>query len=141
MKRALDLIIGLVATAIVIAPCLLIAAAIRLDDRGPVLHWSRRIGRNGCPFRMPKFRSMKTNTPELATDRLESPDRWITTVGRVLRKSSLDEVPQLWSVIRGHMSLVGPRPALRCAGSSVAGGGYLLRTYTLKSGPQWRADA
>ena len=112
MKRALDLIIGVIAIAIVVAPCLLIAAAIRLDDRGPVLHWSCRIGRNGCPFRMPKFRSMKTNTPELATDRLESPDRWITTVGRVLRKSSLDEVPQLWSVIRGHMSLVGPRPAL-----------------------------
>ncbi len=112
MKRALDLVIGLFAGAIALVPCLLIAAAIRLDDRGPVVHWSRRIGRHGRPFRMPKFRSMKTDTPELATDRLESPDRWITPVGRVLRKTSLDELPQLWSVIRGDMSLVGPRPAL-----------------------------
>jgi O-antigen biosynthesis protein WbqP len=112
VKRALDLVIGLFAGAIALVPCLLIAAAIRLDDRGPVVHWSRRIGRHGRPFRMPKFRSMKTDTPELATDRLESPDRWITPVGRVLRKTSLDELPQLWSVIRGDMSLVGPRPAL-----------------------------
>lgn len=112
MKRALDLLIGLFAIAIALVPCLLIAAAIRLDDRGPVVHWSRRVGRHGRSFRMPKFRSMKTNTPELPTDRLESPDRWITPVGRVLRRTSLDELPQLWSVIRGDMSLVGPRPAL-----------------------------
>jgi len=112
MKRALDFLIGSFAGAVVFVPCLLIAAAIKLDDRGPVIHWSRRIGRHGRPFRMPKFRSIKTSTPELATDRLESPDRWITPVGRVLRKTSLDELPQLWSVIRGDMSLVGPRPAL-----------------------------
>ncbi len=112
MKRALDFLIGSFAGAVVFVPCLLIAAAIKLDDRGPVIHWSRRIGRHGRPFRMPKFRSMKTSTPELATDRLESPDRWITPVGRLLRKTSLDELPQLWSVIRGDMSLVGPRPAL-----------------------------
>ena len=112
MKRALDFLIGSFAGAVVFVPCLLIAAAIKLDDRGPVIHWSRRIGRHGRPFRMPKFRSMKVSTPELATDRLESPDRWITPVGRVLRKTSLDELPQLWSVIRGDMSLVGPRPAL-----------------------------
>lgn len=112
MKRALDFLIGSFAGAVVFVPCLLIAAAIKLDDRGPVIHWSRRIGRHGRPFRMPKFRSMKTSTPELATDRLESPDRWITPVGRFLRKTSLDELPQLWSVIRGDMSLVGPRPAL-----------------------------
>jgi len=112
VKRAFDLVMGLFAGAIALVPCLLIAAAIRLDDRGPAVHWSRRVGRHGRPFRMPKFRSMKTDTPELATDRLASPDRWITPVGRVLRKTSLDELPQLWSVIRGDMSLVGPRPAL-----------------------------
>ena len=112
MKRALDLLVGLSAGVIVIPPCLLIAAAIRLHDQGPVIHWSRRVGRHGRLFRMPKFRSMKSNTPDLATDRLESPDHWITPLGRILRKTSLDELPQLWSVIRGDMSLVGPRPAL-----------------------------
>jgi O-antigen biosynthesis protein WbqP len=112
MKRGIDLLIGLVASLALVVPCLLIAAIIRLDDRGPAIYWSRRIGRLGRPFLMPKFRSMRTTTPELATDRLESPERWITPVGRVLRKTSLDELPQLWSVVRGDMSLVGPRPAL-----------------------------
>lgn len=112
MKRVLDLLIGLIGGSVVIIPCLLIATAIRLDDRGPAVHWSRRIGRYGRPFLMPKFRSMKIGTPDLPTDCLDSPDRWITPVGRFLRKTSLDELPQLWSVLRGDMSLVGPRPAL-----------------------------
>jgi O-antigen biosynthesis protein WbqP len=112
MKRGLDLLIALVAGMFAAVPCAFIAVAVRIEDRGPAIYWSRRIGRNGRTFLMPKFRSMKMNTPELATDRLETPDRWVTSVGRVLRKTSLDELPQLWSVIRGDMSIVGPRPAL-----------------------------
>lgn len=112
VKRALDLLIALELGAVLLLPSLLIAVIIRLHDRGPAIHWSRRVGRYGKPFLMPKFRSMRLNTPDLATDRLESPDRWITPIGRVLRRTSLDEIPQLWSVIRGDMSVVGPRPAL-----------------------------
>jgi len=112
VKRALDLLIALESGAVLLLPSLLIAVIIRLHEPGPAIHWSRRVGRYGKPFLMPKFRSMTLNTPDLATDRLESPDRWITPIGRVLRRTSLDEIPQLWSVIRGDMSLVGPRPEL-----------------------------
>jgi O-antigen biosynthesis protein WbqP len=112
MKRGLDLLIALIAGIFAAIPCALIAIAVRIEDRGPAIYWSRRIGRNGQTFLMPKFRSMKISTPELATDRLEAPERWVTSVGRVLRRTSLDELPQLWSVIRGDMSIVGPRPAL-----------------------------
>lgn len=111
-KRLSDLV---AASALVIAfglPMLLIAAAVRLTSRGPALYWSDRIGRNNTVFRMPKFRSMYVGTPPVATHLLTNPDAHVTPLGRFLRKSSLDELPQLWSVLVGDMSLVGPRPAL-----------------------------
>jgi O-antigen biosynthesis protein WbqP len=88
----------------------LIAPAIKLTSRGPVLYWSDRVGRNNRIFRMPKFRSMRTDTPQLATHLLRNPDAYLTPIGKLLRLSSLDELPQLFSVLRGHLSLVGPRP-------------------------------
>jgi O-antigen biosynthesis protein WbqP len=131
MKRGLDLLVSIPAGLIVALPSLLIALAIRMESQGPALYWSTRIGRGGKPFRMPKFRSMRIDAPELATDRLESPDRWITGVGRLLRRTSLDELPQVWSVIRGDMSLVGPRPALhnqhRLIAAREAAGVHALR--------------
>lgn len=89
-----------------------IGLAVRLSSPGPALHWSARIGRDNQIFRMPKFRSMYVGTPAVATHLLADADVYITPLGRFLRRSSLDELPQLWSVLRGHMSLVGPRPAL-----------------------------
>jgi O-antigen biosynthesis protein WbqP len=89
-----------------------IAIAIKITSRGPVLYWSDRVGRHGRIFRMPKFRTMRIDTPVVATHLLQNPAQWITPVGAFLRSSSLDELPQLWSVLRGDMSLVGPRPAL-----------------------------
>ena len=91
---------------------LALALAVRLDSPGPAIHWSRRVGRGNREFAMPKFRTMRTDTPDVATHELHDPARWITPLGRFLRRSSLDELPQLWSVLVGHMSLVGPRPAL-----------------------------
>jgi O-antigen biosynthesis protein WbqP len=93
-------------------PALLVAIAIKVTSPGPVLHWSSRSGRGSALFNMPKFRTMKVGTPQLATDKLKRPDRVLTPVGGLLRKLSLDEITQLWSVLRGDMSLVGPRPAL-----------------------------
>lgn len=110
LKRAFDVAvaaIGLVAAS----PLLLgVAVAVRLESPGPSLHWSRRVGRGNRIFRMPKFRTMRTGTPDVATHLLEDPGRWITPLGRFLRRSSLDELPQLINVLRGDMSLVGPRP-------------------------------
>ena len=98
---------------LVLWPVLLaIGLAVRLDSPGPAIHWSRRVGRDNALFAMPKFRTMRTDTPDVATHLLTEPDRWITPLGRWLRRSSLDELPQLWSVLTGQMSLVGPRPAL-----------------------------
>lgn len=91
---------------------LLIWLAVRLDSQGPGLHWSRRAGRNGALFAMPKFRTMWIETPDVATDELTDAQNWVTPVGRFLRRTSLDELPQLWSILTGDMSLVGPRPAL-----------------------------
>jgi O-antigen biosynthesis protein WbqP len=112
MKRFLDILI--VAVAIVAgAPVLLaIAAAVKLTSRGSVLYWSNRVGRNNCIFSMPKFRTMRTDTPELPTHLLTNSEYWITPLGQVLRSTSLDELPQLWTVLIGQMSLVGPRPSL-----------------------------
>lgn len=111
-KRAFDILAAL-AGLIVLSPFLaLIALAVRLDSPGPALHWSRRVGRFNAIFNMPKFRTMRTGAPNVATHLLENPDAWITPLGRFLRRSSLDEFPQLWSVLIGDMSLVGPRPAL-----------------------------
>ncbi len=112
MKRTMDVIssaIGLVA----LAPAwLLVAIAVLLTSRGPVLYWSDRVGRHGRLFRMPKFRTMRRGTPAVATDRLADARSHLTPVGGFLRATSLDEIPQLWSILRGDMSLVGPRPAL-----------------------------
>lgn len=111
-KRILDVAGCLVAIAVFAIPAVLVALAIKLTSKGPVLYWSERIGRNNSIFRMPKFRTMRTDTPQLATHLLADPQRFLTPIGSFLRKSSLDEIPQLWSILKGDMSIVGPRPAL-----------------------------
>lgn len=112
MKRAFDLLLALLAACFLVVPFLFIALMVRFTSKGPVLYWSERVGRNNRLFKMPKFRSMKTDTPAVATHLLENPDRFLTPIGGFLRQSSLDELPQLWSIICGEMSFVGPRPAL-----------------------------
>lgn len=112
MKRILDAVVAAMLLLILLLPMLCIALAIKLTSRGPALHRSLRIGRNNTPFNMPKFRTMRTDTPQLATHLLANPEKWITPLGSWLRKTSLDELPQLWSILRGDMSFVGPRPAL-----------------------------
>ena len=112
LKRTFDIVVALSGLAVGWPVLLAIGLAVRLTSPGPAIHWSRRVGRGNREFAMPKFRSMRTDTPDVATHLLEDPDRWVTPLGRFLRKSSLDELPQLWSVLVGDMSLVGPRPAL-----------------------------
>jgi O-antigen biosynthesis protein WbqP len=112
LKRAFDIVVALGGLAVGWPVLLALGLAVRLTSPGPAIHWSRRVGRNNREFAMPKFRSMRTDTPDVATHLLEDPARWVTPLGRFLRKSSLDELPQLWSVLAGDMSLVGPRPAL-----------------------------
>lgn len=112
MKRAFDIVVALSALLVLWPALLALALWVRLDSPGPAIHWSRRVGRRNRIFPMPKFRSMRTDTPDVATHLLEDPGRWITPSGRILRRTSLDELPQLWSVLVGDMSLVGPRPAL-----------------------------
>lgn len=111
-KRALDALLAAAALLVLAIPIALVAVAVKLTSRGPALYWSERIGRDNRTFRMPKFRSMRVDTPVVATHLLESPDRWLTPIGSFLRRSSLDELPQLWSILVGDMSIVGPRPAL-----------------------------
>jgi O-antigen biosynthesis protein WbqP len=106
-------ILGGLAGLILLSPILAgIAIAVRLESPGPALHWSKRVGRRNRIFAMPKFRTMRMGTPDVATHLLAEPDQWVTPFGRFLRRTSLDELPQLWSVLKGDMSLVGPRPAL-----------------------------
>ncbi len=112
LKRAFDIAVALTALLLGWPVLLALALAVRLDSPGPAIHWSRRVGQGNRLFRMPKFRTMRTDTPDVATHLLEDPGRWVTPLGRFLRRSSLDELPQLWSVLTGEMSLVGPRPAL-----------------------------
>jgi O-antigen biosynthesis protein WbqP len=112
MKRLFDIVLALLALLILIAPILLVAAAVRLSSKGPALYWSDRVGRHNKIFKMPKFRSMRVGTPAVATHLLADPDAYLTPIGSFLRRSSLDELPQLWCIIRGDMSFVGPRPAL-----------------------------
>ena len=112
MKRYIDILIASVAITVGAPVMLAIAAAVKFTSRGSVLYWSDRVGRDNQIFRMPKFRTMRTDTPELPTHLLTDSDRWITPLGRILRSTSLDELPQLWSVLIGQMSLVGPRPSL-----------------------------
>jgi O-antigen biosynthesis protein WbqP len=111
-KRFFDLICSIGATVFLLAPMLLVALLVKLTSPGPVFYWSDRVGRNNSIFKMPKFRTMRTETPAVATHLLGEPDRWLTPIGRFLRKSSLDELPQLLSILKGDMSFVGPRPAL-----------------------------
>ena len=112
MKRVFDLCLALVVALILLVPVLLVTLAVRLTSKGPALYWSDRVGRNNRIFRMPKFRSMRVDTPAVATHLLDNPSQWLTPIGSFLRKSSLDELPQLWSILKGDMSFVGPRPAL-----------------------------
>ena len=112
MKRFFDLILGLFASVVLLPPVLLVAMAVRLTSKGPALYWSDRVGRNNVIFKMPKFRSMRVGTPAVATHLLADARSHLTPIGSFLRKSSLDELPQLWSILAGDMSFVGPRPAL-----------------------------
>jgi len=111
-KRLFDFTLASLALILLGGPMLLIGLAVRLNSPGPALYWSLRVGRQGKPFLMPKFRSMRVGTPTVATHLLSDPDSHVTPLGRWLRRTSLDELPQLWSIVRGDMSLVGPRPAL-----------------------------
>jgi len=112
MKRLFDLLVGTCAALVLLLPMVLVALAVRLTSRGPVLYWSERVGRDNVIFKMPKFRSMQIGTPALATHLLSDPLACLTPIGGFLRQSSLDELPQLWSIVKGDMSFVGPRPAL-----------------------------
>lgn len=112
MKRLFDLILAMLAALCCLLPCLLIAIAVRATSSGPILYWSDRVGRKNAIFRMPKFRTMRTDTPAVATHLLGNPDQFLTPIGSFLRKTSLDELPQLWSILKGDMRFVGPRPAL-----------------------------
>ncbi len=112
MKRLFDLILGLCAAAVLALPIVVVAILVRLTSNGPALYWSDRVGKSNAVFRMPKFRSMRENTPAVATHLLTNPSAYLTPIGSFLRKSSLDELPQLWSILTGEMSFVGPRPAL-----------------------------
>lgn len=112
MKRLFDVAVAIVAMVFLAVPILFVAIAVRMSSSGPVLYWSDRVGQNNRIFKMPKFRSMRVDTPALATHLLHNPDQWLTPIGSFLRKSSLDELPQLWNILMADMSFVGPRPAL-----------------------------
>lgn len=112
MKRSFDVALAMVALAFLALPIMFVALSVWLTSPGPILYWSDRVGRNNHVFRMPKFRSMRVGTPVMATDLLHNPDQWLTPIGSFLRRSSLDELPQLWCILRGDMTFVGPRPAL-----------------------------
>lgn len=112
MKRVFDICLALVTLLVLLLPIVVVALLVRLTSVGPILYWSDRVGRFNQMFKMPKFRTMRVDTPALATHLLENPAQFLTPVGSFLRKSSLDELPQLWSIILGDMSFVGPRPAL-----------------------------
>jgi O-antigen biosynthesis protein WbqP len=112
MKRFFDLVLSLVTLLILAGPLLVIALMVRATSAGPVLYWSDRVGRFNVIFKMPKFRTMHVDTPAVATHLLSDPQSFLTPIGSFLRKSSVDELPQIWSILTGEMSFVGPRPAL-----------------------------
>lgn len=112
MKRLFDLLVAVPATLLLLIPLIVLAILVRATSKGPALYWSDRVGRHNRIFKMPKFRTMRVDTPAVATHLLKNPDAYLTPIGSFLRKSSLDELPQLWSILKGDMSLVGPRPAL-----------------------------
>ena len=111
-KRLFDLIIIHFATIVFLVPFVMVFVAVKCTSPGPALYWSKRLGRNGVFFMMPKFRSMLVDTPEVASDKLANPEKYMTGIGALLRRTSLDELPQIISVLKGDMSIVGPRPAL-----------------------------
>lgn len=112
MKRLFDLFLALIASVVLIVPIVIVSLLVRLTSIGPVIYWSDRVGYRNKIFKMPKFRTMRIDTPAVATHLLSDPKKFLTPVGSFLRKSSLDELPQLWSILVGEMSFVGPRPAL-----------------------------
>ena len=112
MKRLFDIVLAAAATILLAVPILLVTVCVRLTSKGPAIYWSQRVGRYNRLFNMPKFRSMRTDTPAVATHLLPNPAAHLTPIGSFLRKSSLDELPQLWSILKADMSFVGPRPAL-----------------------------
>lgn len=111
-KRLFDIFLALIASIILFVPFIIVALAVKITSKGPVLYWSSRVGKNNTLFQMPKFRSMRVGTPAVATHLLENPESLLTPIGSFIRKSSLDELPQLWCILNGDMSFVGPRPAL-----------------------------
>lgn len=112
MKRLFDLVLCTLAVTLLALPIVVIGLLVRITSPGQVLYWSDRVGRHNRIFRMPKFRSMRADTPAVATHLLENPAAWLTPIGSFLRRTSLDELPQIWSILKGDMSFVGPRPAL-----------------------------
>ena len=112
VKRLFDLVLAVLAALCLLLPIAVVAVCVRLTSKGPALYWSDRVGQHNKIFKMPKFRSMRTDTPAVATHLLTNPASFLTPIGSFLRKSSLDELPQLWSILVGDMSFVGPRPAL-----------------------------
>lgn len=112
MKRVFDLALALLALLVLLVPIGLVSLLVRLTSQGPIVYWSDRVGKNNQLFKMPKFRTMRVDTPAVATHLLSNPEQFLTPIGSFLRRSSLDELPQLWSILRGDMSFVGPRPAL-----------------------------
>ena len=112
MKFLFDFLTAVILLAIMAIPLIIIAVAVKLTSPGPIIHWSNRVGKDNRIFIMPKFTTMRTDTPAVATHLLKEPDVYLTPIGHFLRKTSLDELPQLWSVMKGDMSFVGPRPAL-----------------------------
>jgi O-antigen biosynthesis protein WbqP len=112
MKRLIDLVLALIAACLLIVPIVVVAILVKLTSKGPTLYWSDRVGMYNTIFKMPKFRSMKIKTPAVATHLLVDPGSVLTSIGDFLRKSSLDELPQLWWILKGEMSFVGPRPEL-----------------------------
>jgi O-antigen biosynthesis protein WbqP len=112
LKRLFDLIVGGCAVIVLSLLLVLLALLVKLTSKGPALYWSDRVGKNNVIFKMPKFRTMRVDTPSVATHLLSNPSAYLTPIGPMLRKSSLDELPQLWCILKGEMSLVGPRPAL-----------------------------
>ena len=111
-KRSFDVLLSILAALVLALPVVVIALLVRLTSPGPALYWSDRVGKGNRVFRMPKFRSMRVGTPVVATHLLQDPTGYLTPIGSFLRKSSLDELPQLWNILKGEMSFVGPRPAL-----------------------------
>ena len=111
-SRLFNILVSLLAGILLVIPLIIVSLLVKLTSPGPIIHWSKRIGKNNALFLMPKFRTMKIDTPQVATHLLQNGENFLTPIGSFLRKSSLDEIPQLWSVLIGDMNLVGPRPAL-----------------------------